>query len=65
MTDIDQTIALLNTDISNANNNLNNFSDNISLLQTKITSIQDKHDTLITHISENVNVKEFIETHSV
>jgi len=65
MTDIEQTIALLNTDISNANNNLNNFSDNISLLQTKITSIQDKHDILITHISENVNVKEFIDTHSI
>jgi len=65
MTDIEQTIALLNTDISNANNNLNNFSDNISLLQTKITSIQDKHDILITHISENVNVKESIDTHSI
>ena len=65
MTDIEQTIALLNTDISNANNNLNNFSDNISLLQTKITSIQDKHDILITHISEKVNVKEFIDMHSI
>jgi hypothetical protein len=64
MADIEQTIILLNTDISNANTNLNTYSDNISSLQTNITSMQDKNDTLISHILDNVDVQKFIDTHS-